>query len=80
MSVRESEAKLLLRNLGIKFIDLQTIYFIDGQNIFVRSRAIFGICSYLSYPWKLLLVFKYLPVNTADFFYKLFAKFRYFFN
>lgn len=77
--VRDKEAKSLLRDLDVTFIDLQTIYFIDDKNVFVRSRAVFAICGYLNYPWKIISHFQYLPIKFADYFYKLFAKYRYYF-
>lgn len=79
LSVRDVDAKLRLRNVGIKFIDLQTIYFIEEQNVFVRSKAIFKILGFINYPWRLMSFFKYLPVKMTDYFYKVFAKYRYFF-
>ncbi len=79
LSVRDSEAKTLLRNVGIKFIDLQTIYFIEEQNVFVRSKAVFKILTKVNYPWKLIALCQYLPVKFTDYFYKLFAKYRYYF-
>lgn len=77
ISIRDNQSKILLRRFGIKFIDLQTIYFIEEQNVFVRSKAVFKILGFLNYPWKLIALFQYLPVKVTDFFYKLFAKYRY---
>lgn len=79
LSVRDIQAKALLRNVGVKFIDLQTIYFIQDENVFVRSKAIFKILEFVNYPWKLIVLFQYLPVRLTDYFYKLFAKYRYYF-
>lgn len=79
LSIREKEAKELLRNLGIRFIDLQTIYFVDETKIYVRSKAIFKICKFFNYPWKIISVFDFLPAILTDYFYKLFAKYRYYF-
>lgn len=78
-SVRDNQAKTLLRNVGIKFIDLQTIYFIDNEKVFVRSKAIFKILGSVGLPWKMLTLFTLLPVHITDYFYKLFAKYRYYF-
>jgi len=77
LSVREKEAKLLLKEKGLRFIDLQTIYFLEDDKILVRSKAIFAICRKLKYPWKLLAIFEVLPTPLTDYFYRLFAKFRY---
>jgi len=80
ISVREASAKILLRERGIKFIDLQTIYFINEYNVFVRSKAIFEIFKTFNYPWRFIAFFEWFPVGITDFFYKLFSKYRYIFN
>lgn len=79
ISVREQSARILLKKNGITFVNLQTIYFIDSENVFIRSKAIFKIMSYLNYPWKLISYFKILPTFLTDWGYKLFAKYRNFF-
>lgn len=79
ISVRDREAKELLRNRSVKFIDLQTIYFIENEKVLIRSKAVFRILSFVKYPWKMITIFKYLPVSVTDYFYKLFAKYRYYF-
>ena len=79
LPIREKEAKSILRNFGIKFIDLQTVYFVNETEILVRSKAIFKICRYCNYPWKLISIFRICPTKLTDYFYKLFAKYRYYF-
>lgn len=79
LSVRDNTAKSILRNFGVKFIDLQTIYYINEDIVFVRSRAIFNICKEFKFPWLIIFYFNYLPVRLTDFFYKKFAKYRYYF-
>ena len=79
ISVRDKAAKELLRTNDIKFIDLQTIYFIETSNVFVRSKAVFKILGYVNYPWKAIQLFSFLPVRVTDYFYKKFAKYRYYF-
>lgn len=79
ISVRELHAKSLLRSKGIKFIDLQSIYFITHDKILVRSKAVLEILSLINYPWKILCIFKYLPTSITDWGYKIFAKYRYYF-
>ena len=78
LSVREKPAKTLLREKGIKFIDLQTIYFLDNNQYFVRSKAIFRILSYFRFPWKSISFLSFLPTFLTDFGYKIFAKYRYY--
>lgn len=79
LSVREPNAKMLLRERGVKFIDLQTIYCLQEEKVFVRSKAIFEILKLLKYPWKTMALFRYFPVAVTDFVYKQFAKYRYYF-
>ncbi|HWP43063.1 MAG TPA: thiol-disulfide oxidoreductase DCC family protein [Blastocatellia bacterium] len=50
----------------------------DGeQRVFVRSDAALQVASYLGGFWKLLLVLYIVPAPVRDFFYSLFAKYRY---
>ncbi len=79
LSVRSKESRKILREKGVKFIDLQTVYFIDQDEVLVRSRAVFRIFSNFGLPWKLISYFRFLPVQITDFAYKLFAKYRYYF-
>ena len=48
-----------------------------GERVFVRSDAALRILSYLGGAWKLLLVFRLIPRPVRDYFYDLFAKYRY---
>lgn len=79
MSVRDSESKDLLRSSGVQFIDLQTIYFVYGEHVYVRSLAVFKIFGFFNHPWKLISLFQYLPLGFTDYCYKIFAKYRYYF-
>ena len=80
ISVREQVARILLKKNGISFVNLNTVYFIDETNVFIRSKAVFKIMSYLNYPWKLFAYLKILPTFLTDWAYNLFAKYRYIFN
>lgn len=79
ISVRSKEARKLLRDKGIKFIDLQTIYFVNDNEVWVRSKAIFKIFTNFTSPWKFISFFSFLPTSITDFGYKIFAKYRYYF-
>jgi len=68
ISVRDAEASLLLKEQGVKFIDLQAIYFIKAKKIFVGSMAIFEVLKLVSFPCKLISAFRYLPRWMTDFF------------
>jgi predicted DCC family thiol-disulfide oxidoreductase YuxK len=50
----------------------------DGEErVFVRSSAALRVASYLGGAWKLFFVFYILPAPVRDFFYDLFARYRY---
>jgi predicted DCC family thiol-disulfide oxidoreductase YuxK len=77
LPVQDKEARAILRNLGISFVDLNTIYFVEDGHVFVRSQAIFHICNHLKFPWKMVSVFSFLPKKATDFIYKWIARNRY---
>jgi predicted DCC family thiol-disulfide oxidoreductase YuxK len=49
----------------------------DDERVFIRSNAALRVASYLGGAWKLLLIFRIIPRPVRDFFYNLFAKYRY---
>ena len=78
-SVRSADSKELLKSQGIHFIDLQTVYFVEGA-VHVRSRAAFQLLRHTRIPWRWLSVFRLLPLPLTDFVYNLIAKNRYRWN
>jgi predicted DCC family thiol-disulfide oxidoreductase YuxK len=50
----------------------------DGrERVFMRSDAALRVATYLGGWWKLLTVFRIIPRAVRDFFYDLFARYRY---
>ena len=49
----------------------------QDERVFIRSDAALRVAGYLGGAWKLLLVFRIIPRPVRDFFYDLFAKYRY---
>ena len=47
------------------------------ERVFIRSDAALRVAGYLGGAWKLLLIFRIIPRPVRDFFYDLFAKYRY---
>ena len=78
-SVRSADSKELLKSQGIHFIDLQTVYFVEGA-VHVRSRAAFQLLRHTRIPWRWLSLFRFLPLPLTDFVYNLIAKNRYRWN
>ncbi len=75
-TIQSPEARALLRERKENFVDLNTVYFVDGTDVKKRSKAVFGIFSYLSFPYSLLSIFGILPVRLTDAVYKWIAKNR----
>ncbi|HET6244208.1 MAG: thiol-disulfide oxidoreductase DCC family protein [Bacteroidetes bacterium] len=75
--IQSKQARLLLRNLGEPFANLKTVYLVDSGQIYKKSGAVFKIVQKLHYPWKLLSLFKVLPLGFTDYLYSLIAKNRY---
>lgn len=80
IAVQDNLARKVLRDKGVKFIDLNTIYFIENEKVYVRSSAALRIFQLMSYPWKAVSAFRILPVNLTDAVYKFVAKNRYLFG
>ncbi|HKS41260.1 MAG TPA: DCC1-like thiol-disulfide oxidoreductase family protein [Blastocatellia bacterium] len=49
----------------------------DDERVFTRSAAALRVASYLGGAWKMLLILRIIPRPVRDFFYNLFAKYRY---
>lgn len=47
------------------------------ERVFMRSTGALRVAAYLGGAWKLLLVFRIVPRVVRDFFYDLFARYRY---
>lgn len=77
--VQNKEARSVLRMHNITFIDLNTIYFIDNKFVYTKSRAIFNIIRYTSFPLKVLFIFSFLPKRLTDKVYLFVAKNRHIF-
>lgn len=61
--------------------NIDSVVFVDRasgkEKIAVRSSAALKISDYLGGWWRLFVVFKIVPRPLRDFFYDLFAKYRY---
>lgn len=77
LPIRSKEARHILKQKGIQFIDLNTIHLVDGEYVFNRSKAVFQIFNNFNFPYFFISLGKFLPQIVTDFFYKIFAKYRY---
>ena len=57
--------------------ELDTFVFVDGEELWVRSRAAFRVASFLGLPWKLGALFRVLPRFLTDAVYDFVARRRF---
>ncbi len=70
------EAKELLGKHSVSH-SLDTVVVIENGAAYVRSKAFFTLMRQSKWPWKLVSLFQFLPVNITDVIYKWIAKHRY---
>lgn len=71
----DSAAKIF-KEQNILAPDLETFYFYEKGRLFERSKAAFHLSAYLRYPYKAMVVFKWIPALLTDPFYNLVARNR----
>ena len=49
----------------------------DRERVFIRSNAALRVARYLGGPWRLFLMAYIIPTPVRDYFYDLFARYRY---
>lgn len=75
--LQSAVAEKLLAENGIDKAETDSIVLIENQNAYTYSTAALRIARKLGGIWSLPYVFIVLPKFIRDFFYKLFAKYRY---
>ena len=74
----QGETAALARSLHPGFpSDIETVVYVRGGDVFVRSRAATLAMRELPYPARALSWFRFLPVWLTDFFYGIIARVRY---
>ncbi len=76
--MQSDTAKQLIEKYGADKVGTDTFLLIKNNKAFVRTNAALEICKDLSGYWYLFLAIKILPYFLRDFFYKIFARNRYF--
>lgn len=67
----------LLRDHGVNDPDLDSVVLIEDGKTFVRTTAALRVAKNLDGAWSWFAIFLAVPVGIRDFFYRLFAKYRY---
>ncbi len=76
-SLQSNFAKELLLDQNIPNSELNTIIFIENKQVYTKSTAAFEITKHLTYPWRAMYYFKYIPKSITDWIYNLISKNRY---
>lgn len=67
----------LLDEHGINKAETDSVILIDNEHVYTHSTAALNIAQKLDGAWSLFYAFIIIPKPVRDFFYKLFAKYRY---
>ncbi len=70
------ESRTALKNVGVDFVQKNTVYLISENTAYVKSTAVLKALSMLSFPVNLLSIFIVVPQFIRDYFYGLVAKNR----
>ena len=78
-SLQSEFAQRLLREkkLPSAYREINTIYLFADDQVFQKSAAVFKVVNSLSWNWRWIYLFSFLPSIITDFFYDLIAKNRY---
>ena len=61
------------KSIGGQYI----VFFVNNSEKHIKSKAVFEIFKHLKFPYNILSFLSILPVFITDYFYILFAKYRY---
>lgn len=67
----------LLDKHGIDKVETDSVILIDNERVYTHSTAALKIAQKLDGAWSLFYAFIIIPKPLRDFFYRLFAKYRY---
>jgi predicted DCC family thiol-disulfide oxidoreductase YuxK len=74
--LNSTESRAALKNVGVNFVQKNTVYFIHQQKAYVKSTAVLKALSLLRFPVNVLSVFIVVPRFIRDYFYGIVAKNR----
>ena len=74
--LNSTESRVALKNVGVNFVQKNTVYFIHQQKAYVKSSAVLKALSLLRFPVNILSVFIVVPRFIRDYFYGLVARNR----
>jgi predicted DCC family thiol-disulfide oxidoreductase YuxK len=76
-TLQSKAAQNLLREHGIDSDEIDSIVLIENNKAFTHSTAALRIVRNLDGAWRVFGAFLFVPSFVRDFFYKIFARYRY---
>ncbi len=74
--LNSQESRSVLKNVGVNFVQKNTVYFIYKNKAYIKSTAVLKAMSLLSFPANLLSIFIIVPRFIRDYFYGIIARNR----
>ena len=75
-SIQSESAKLLIRKFQIP-AETDSVIVIKSNQVYFESDAAIEIAGMLSFPWKMAVIFRFIPKKMRDIIYRWIAKNRY---
>jgi len=76
-SLQSDFAQKLLQKNNLKLENFDTILYVEKEQIFSKSKAVFKIAKELKFPFSFIRYFNFLPNFFIDYFYDIISKNRY---
>lgn len=64
--------KVLVKKHGIE-LDLSTFYYLDGNQLYKKSKGFFVLLKEMKYPFRILRIFRFFPTALTDTIYDFIA-------
>lgn len=75
--LQSAKGKELLDSLNWEGERVNSLIFIEAEQVHIKSEAVFKISKHLTYPWKVVYHFRHLPKGFCDWLYDVVAQNRY---
>jgi predicted DCC family thiol-disulfide oxidoreductase YuxK len=76
-TLQSAPAREVLAQHGLETFDPETVYVIEGSELFLRSAAVSRLARHLRWPWRILEGTKLMPRPVRDGAYRYVAQNRY---
>lgn len=75
--LQSAKAKEILKHLNWDYKAMDSLILIEDDRVYIKSEAVFKVSQHLTYPWKAIYHFRYLPKGLCEWLYNLIAHNRY---